>query len=167
MSLSRDQFWHLIDICADIDVEKQFVALTKRLDELSEDEVAYFAAYFWSEYVRLDHWDVWSVAYTVNGGCSDDGFMDFRGWMILKGKQPCEKVLGDPESLVQLFESLDESTMEPSLNFLDNYQDTRFGGPLEIPDLGEERNSRSPTLGSKFAVDDLPQKWPKLWKAFN
>lgn len=27
--------------------------------------------------------DLWAAAYHANGGCSDDGFIDFRIWLIL------------------------------------------------------------------------------------
>jgi Protein of unknown function (DUF4240) len=30
---------------------------------------------------------LWAAAYLVNGGCSDDGFEYFRGWLIMHGGQ--------------------------------------------------------------------------------
>ena len=40
--------------------------------------------------------------YVINGGCSDDGFADFRSWLISRGRERYEKTLGDPDSLADL-----------------------------------------------------------------
>ncbi|MEZ0064291.1 hypothetical protein ABIA32_000269 [Streptacidiphilus sp. MAP12-20] len=45
---------------------------------------------------------LWAAAYVINGGCSDDGFDYFRGWLILQGRQTFEQVLADPDSLADL-----------------------------------------------------------------
>ena len=31
-------------------------------------------------------WDIWAIAFIINGGCSDDGFEYFRGWLVRKAK---------------------------------------------------------------------------------
>jgi hypothetical protein len=166
MLYSITDFWTTIDHCVNNDIEKQPACLTASFDKLSEENLAWFLAYHSQEYVRLDHFDVWAVAYTVIGGCSDDGFMDFRGWLILKGKNPCQTILTDPEALIPVFTSLDYS-METCLNFPDTYIENRFGGPIEVPDLGNKRNAQSPTVGVNFDPDDLESRFPMLWKAFN
>jgi hypothetical protein len=43
--------------------------------------------------------DQWGAAYLANGGCSDDGFDYFRGWLIGQGRKVYETVLADPDSL--------------------------------------------------------------------
>ncbi|MFC9330807.1 DUF4240 domain-containing protein [Kitasatospora sp. NPDC057015] len=45
---------------------------------------------------------LWAAAYTINGGCSDDGFDYFRGWLITQGQGVFEQVLADPDSLADL-----------------------------------------------------------------
>lgn len=42
---------------------------------------------------------LWAAAYVINGGCSDDGFDYFRGWLIMQGREVFEQVLADPEAL--------------------------------------------------------------------
>ncbi|MGB2556574.1 DUF4240 domain-containing protein [Cellulosimicrobium cellulans] len=44
-------------------------------------------------------WPVWGAAYLVEGGCSDDGFMDFRDGLVLAGRAVLERTLADPDSL--------------------------------------------------------------------
>jgi Protein of unknown function (DUF4240) len=39
---------------------------------------------------------LWAATYLVNGGCSDDGFEYFRGWLIMQGREVYERVVADP-----------------------------------------------------------------------
>jgi hypothetical protein len=45
---------------------------------------------------------LWAAAYLVNGGCSDDGFDYFRGWLIMQGREVYERVVADPDALADL-----------------------------------------------------------------
>ncbi|MFJ6381287.1 DUF4240 domain-containing protein [Kitasatospora sp. NPDC092039] len=45
---------------------------------------------------------LWAAAYLINGGCSDDAFDYFRGWLIMQGRRVFERVLADPDSLAEL-----------------------------------------------------------------
>ena len=38
----------------------------------------------------------------INGGCSDDGFDYFRGWLIVQGREVFEHVVADPDTLADL-----------------------------------------------------------------
>ncbi len=44
-------------------------------------------------------WPVWGAAYLVEGGCSDDAFMDFRDGLVLAGRATFERTLADPDTL--------------------------------------------------------------------
>ncbi|KJK48820.1 hypothetical protein UK23_15920 [Lentzea aerocolonigenes] len=45
---------------------------------------------------------LWAAAYLINGGCSDDGFDYFRGWLLAQGRGVFESALADPDSLAAL-----------------------------------------------------------------
>ncbi|WP_042369675.1 DUF4240 domain-containing protein [Streptacidiphilus neutrinimicus] len=45
---------------------------------------------------------LWAAAYLINGGCSDDGFDYFRGWLILQGQEVFERVIAEPDVLAEL-----------------------------------------------------------------
>lgn len=45
---------------------------------------------------------LWAAAYLINGGCSDDGFDDFRGWLIVQGREVFERIVADPDALADL-----------------------------------------------------------------
>ncbi len=45
---------------------------------------------------------LWAAAYLINGGCSDDGFDYFRGWLIAQGRKVYEEAIADPDCLADL-----------------------------------------------------------------
>ncbi|GAB3813622.1 hypothetical protein GCM10027605_57500 [Micromonospora zhanjiangensis] len=46
--------------------------------------------------------DLWGAAYLINGGCSEDGFDHFRGWLIAQGRQVFARAVAEPDSLADL-----------------------------------------------------------------
>ena len=51
--------------------------------ERSENDIIEFAKIFNTLYANSYQSNLWAVAYIINGGCSDDGFDYFRGWLIV------------------------------------------------------------------------------------
>jgi hypothetical protein len=43
--------------------------------------------------------DLWAAAYLINGGCSEDGFDNFRGWLIAHGRDAVAGAVREPDSL--------------------------------------------------------------------
>jgi len=41
--------------------------------------------------------DIWVLAYLLQGGCSDDSFDAFRGWLILQGRKVFEATIAAPD----------------------------------------------------------------------
>ena len=46
--------------------------------------------------------DLWAAAYLINGGCSDEGFDAFRGWLIAHGREAVARSVRSPDSLADL-----------------------------------------------------------------
>jgi hypothetical protein len=45
---------------------------------------------------------LWAAAYLINGGCSDDGFEYFRGWLLMQGREVFERGVIEPDALADL-----------------------------------------------------------------
>lgn len=100
-----EQFWNLIDNSrerAGGDPEEHAKELEKDLRELPADQIESFQTHFDALMDRAYSWDLWGAAYLIGGGCSDDGFMDFRGWLISRGRDIYEAALVNPDSLAYL-----------------------------------------------------------------
>ncbi|TQM85325.1 uncharacterized protein DUF4240 [Saccharothrix saharensis] len=45
---------------------------------------------------------LWLAAYLIEGGCGDDGFMDFRDGLILQGRDVFTRAVDDPDTLADV-----------------------------------------------------------------
>ena len=97
------QFWQLIEVAratGPADAEGVARAVTTALQQLPPEEIIAFDDILWHQMARSYQWDLWAAAYIVNGGCSDDGFDYFRGWLIAQAQTTFEDALRDPDTLV-------------------------------------------------------------------
>ncbi|AKF11486.1 hypothetical protein DB32_008635 [Sandaracinus amylolyticus] len=76
--------------------------LERLLRALTPEDVAGFAHIFETLHARAYRWDLWHAAYVIEGGCSDDGFTDFRSGLIGLGREVFENALRDPLTLARL-----------------------------------------------------------------
>lgn len=106
-----DAFWVLIhdslDTLDGVDGAASRAAresyLHERLITLPPEEIAEFQSHLVNARQRADSWDLWGAAARINGGmCSDDGFEDFRNWLIGRGHDTFERVIAAPDSLAEL-----------------------------------------------------------------
>ena len=84
------------------DAEEVAVRTLTLLTALPPDEIAALAQPLWDLRSLSHKWDLWGAAYLLNGGCSDDGFEYFRGWLITQGREAFERVVTDPDTLAEL-----------------------------------------------------------------
>jgi len=103
--MDRSQFWKIIDASRQEpggDLDAQVEALREQLQALPPEQVVQFQEFFDEYHARAYRWDLWGAAYILGGGCSDDGFLDFRAWLISKGERAYEDALQDPDGLVRV-----------------------------------------------------------------
>jgi len=111
--MTRDEFWEHIRASKRKDPEATVERLTKRLAKLPPDEIIDFEHCWYAVSAEAYFWDLWGAAYVINGGCSDDGFTDFRSWLILQGRDVFESALKHPDSLCDVVDpDEDEMTCE-------------------------------------------------------
>jgi hypothetical protein len=46
--------------------------------------------------------DLWAAAYVIHGGCDDEGFDNFRGWLIAHGREAVAQSVRSPDSLADM-----------------------------------------------------------------
>ena len=98
----RETFWSLIAITRDRSRNplEQTDQLRKRLRDLSREEILGFDYWLQDALRRSYRADWWATAYVALGGCSDDAFEAFRGWVISRGRAIFEAALEDPDVLI-------------------------------------------------------------------
>jgi hypothetical protein len=98
--MTADQFWALIEPGKDDEEPRE--SLRFHLEALALGELESFQRHFDQFFEAAYRWRLWGAAYLIEGGCSDDGFIDFRYALISKGRAVYERALTDPDSLVEV-----------------------------------------------------------------
>ena len=160
--MDKKAFWKLLE---GLDPEDAAAGLAARLEELEPAEIAEFQRHFDEVHERAYTWSLWGAAYLMEGGCSDDGFTDFRYGLISRGKAIYDAAMADPDLLAEL---LDEE------DFLSNEEFGYVASRVYESLTGEEipRGDQPPALepaGEQWDFDDEElnaAKLPKLAAKF-
>jgi hypothetical protein len=104
-------FWKVIKRArseADGDTDAIAEGVYEQLTQLSPAEIQSFHAILESKVNAAYSWKLWGAAYLLNGGCSDDGFYYFRGWLIAQGQKAYEAAVADPDTLAKFADPEDD-----------------------------------------------------------
>ena len=162
--MDKDTFWELIDQAKkkcgqDMDASVQY--LIARLTEMGPDEALSFDYVFHGYRDLAYKYGLWSAASVMCGGCSDDGFIDFRGWLIAQGKDTYMAALKDPDSLADV-PAYGNCCFE-ALNYVGDYAYEKLTGRSTY-DCYDRRFSQSVTEQlKKDIVYDEGIEYPYTW----
>ena len=105
--MTREQFWAIIESARETDPDEPEEGLRQVLGRLPLADVASFQKHFDDAFEAAYRWDLWGAAYLIGGGCSDDGFADFRYGLISHGRRVYEAAMNNPDSLADLDDQVD------------------------------------------------------------
>jgi Protein of unknown function (DUF4240) len=164
-------FWHLIEKTkADSkgDSDKQAELIVEQLSLMAIEEIITFEHIHNELMGRAYRRDLWNAAYIIDCGCSDDGFMDFRAWLIGQGQAIFNEALNDPESLVDVIEIGQETKVEALLYVAYHaYERKQVNNPSishSLPQLIEDEINTD--LMQEEWQKSLEAKYPKLHAKF-
>ncbi|MFF2960732.1 DUF4240 domain-containing protein [Streptomyces sp. NPDC057963] len=105
--MDTTDFWNLIEhararVTGPADAEAVVARASALLAARPRDEIVAAQQLLWDLMAASYRAPLWAAAYTINGGCSDDGFDYFRGWLIAQGREVFERVVADPDTLAEL-----------------------------------------------------------------
>ncbi|MDR0767401.1 MAG: DUF4240 domain-containing protein [Methanosarcinales archaeon] len=106
--MSEDKFWEIIELSKADDPQDQLDNLVELLSSMTVDDIFGFDYQLDKHLEKSYNSDLWAAAYIVCGGCSDDAFDYFRAWLVSKGRSVYEKALENPDSLIDVFEDMDD-----------------------------------------------------------
>jgi hypothetical protein len=175
--LEKKEFWRLIEKSREFD---QAEWLTEELVQKGLDNVLDFEFIF-QELMNASYQSrLWGAAFVLMGGCSDDAFDYFRGWLIGQGEEVYYKVMKDPEFLAEYIneDNLDDEGFPQNEELLsvgldaytliktgDNEWDN--GIHNELLDALEKKGIHYVTdIEFDWEEDDLENLFPVLWERF-
>ncbi len=158
------KFWRLIEKAKQRshgNCDEQAQVLQDLLSRMVAQEIVAFDKIFREMYVLTYRWDLWGAAYIINGGCSDDSFDYFRGWLIAQGETVFRKALDNPDSLAEVItiDDLDNAECEDLMYVATTAYEEKMERELRVfpPPASEP-------AGDRWEEDDLPSLLPRLWK---
>jgi len=169
-----EQFWKLIEKTRQIShsaPDKQADLLIDELAKLSEADILSYQSILDDLMDRAYIAELWELAFILASGwgCSDDGFMDFRAWLIGQGQDVFEKALSDPESLIDIVEFGQETQWEDLLYVaMHAYELSTQKDMGTMPST--RRDKPWPELKGTLAKDEdkilarFPKATAKFWK---
>ncbi len=158
-TMEIDDFWAIVDVGKDS--EEPEVAVHAELLRHKPDEIVAYQRHFDRLVVKAYRWDLWGAAYISEGGCSDDGFIDFRYALISRGRDVYERALEDPDSIVDAdvasnedfgyiaSDAYEELTGEEMPRDDIEWPDEPIGEEWDF-DLASENERRLPRLWARF-----------------
>jgi len=160
--MNIDEFWLLIEKCKGSDEPENIIQA--ELEKLPVEEISSYQQHFDTLHENAYIWKLWGAAYIIDGGCSDDGFTDFRYGLISKGRDVYQKALADPDSLTDLAEDQEITNESFGYAALTVYEN-KTG--KEVPQ--KEFNQASEPIGDEWDFDDEDRNaelLPKLSQLF-
>ena len=160
--MTRDEFWRLIEAARAADPALPEEGLHEVLEPLGAAELGSFQAHFDELFDAAYRWSLWGAAYLIEGGCSDDGFIDFRYGLVSLGRRAYEGALADPDSLV----SVEDAIPNESFGYVASQLfEAKAGRPMA------ERRSNAPDApaGDEWDFDDEGEnarRFPRLFARF-
>ncbi len=96
--MTEDLFWEIIDQgLDDLTLGERLETLPDRLALFKPAAIRKFDQCLRETDNTAFRTDLWALAYLLQGGCSDDSFDAFRGWLILQGRKVFEAAIAAPD----------------------------------------------------------------------
>jgi len=168
----EDRYWNLIESSlreSGGDQEHQIAIIHRRLMALPLDDLRQLGTIHRCLIAEAMTWPLWAAAYTMTNGRSDDGFWDFRGWLVSRGRETYEAALADPDSLADVVAVGEENStgFEDFLYIFDSVHVERTDD--DIPLTSRSCSAREPSgekWDEKKNEDELPRIVPRLFAKF-
>jgi hypothetical protein len=171
--MTEPEFWKLIESTKRSDPDEHVERLEAKLGKLAPEEILHFGHHWFTFHQAAYIWNLWAAAYLINGGCSDDGFIDFRSWLLLKGEAVYKAALADPESLAKVRVEPDEASCEcyPAVHAYERATGTKDANAYfdALDAAGYDRLPPGDPLGEDWDFDDqdeMERRLPKLFRKF-
>lgn len=170
-SMDEDGFWRLVDEvwAGEANITPGVLdRLTARLERLSYDEVDQCLRWFDVAHRQAYTWDLWAAGSLIQDSMGDDGFTDFRSWVIAHGRTVFEGALADPDTLADLHWRNDLEDMGLAEHYAARIVDEWSTRHRHDPETGYWQAPQEQPTGEEFPEDDdewFAARFPRLWAA--
>ncbi len=166
--MPEQEFWHIVEnTCVGENRGKTQVSnLRKNLLTLDANEINGFDLTLGSLVFKSLSDKLWNAAEVILGGCGDDSFIDFRYWLISKGRSIFEKAVDDPDTLADVINDHDikRGCSFPEFASIAGEAWNKKTGKSFLSRRSGYELFKSPVIPS--TLEDIEYKFPKLSARF-
>lgn len=161
--MTRDGFWGLVDrlvVKSRGNLGRFETALHAHLKSLAPEEIEDFAGHYGELLNETDVPSIREAAHIIGCGGSDDGFMDFRRWVVFQGSTAYQQIIHAPDFLGSYDRASDPIEAWCCEFDLGRAYEEVTGRDLQLLDLVVHPNTEA-------HVDDptaLAKRYPTLWQ---
>lgn len=174
--MKEERFWQIIETSrekakvAQRNEDQDFSELQEHtlkevLEKIPPQEIVEFKLRMSELHSRAYRWDLWGAAYWMDGGCSDDGFMDFRYCLISLGRDLYTRILANPDVLAETIGRSDIPYMQAEgFGYVPRQVYEELTGE-DMPEPDPEIKHPSDPAGERFDFDDpeeMRRRFPRL-----
>lgn len=172
--MTETKFWDFIAEArakSGHDLEALREQLHVQAEQLSNDDLVALHGWIWI-FLRKSYLSkLWAAAYLINGGCSDDGFDYFRGWLVAQGKTVFFAALENPDSLADYLPQIpnwqpyEELEFEDMLSVASDVYEPRTGDYPPFPE--KDPNHEFGDVWNEDDDDFYQEHFPRLYALMN
>lgn len=160
------EFWRLIEASkqqAGDDCDLQADLLRQKLEALSLEEMVAFNSIYDQQDRLAFRYDLKAAANIINGSGADDGFTDFRAWLIAQGEAVFHRALKDLDSLAELDFAPDKDYECEQFAYAALYAyETKAGVEMPVENLPPIE-----IQGERWEYEQQEEILPRLWAKFD
>ncbi len=153
-----ETFWQIISNTLEAKtIDQQFEILYSELNELSVEDILDFHRHFLIKMDESYTWELWAAAHIIHGDCPEDAFIDFRAWLIFRGKAVFENAVKNANSLAHIGKkALLESFDGEEFNYMaaEVYEE-KTGRDIEDDENLDGVDFKEDPTGREWEEDDL------------
>ncbi len=108
--MDQKAFWKIIDSHVSdekLEAEYGYAEFAERLGEMSREDILEFASAMRVALNSAHTWDMWGAAYLICGGCAEEGFAYFCGWLMAQGSDVFLQAVDNPDWLAEYLPDYD------------------------------------------------------------
>lgn len=162
--MKEEIFWKIIDQSASS--SDQYESLRLKLNELGREDLVGFQNQLNEKVAQACKFPLLEANFTISSYVSDDGFREFRAWLVAQGSQKFFNALADPETIADWLNRDDVDNLDGDL-ILSVAQEA-YEGKFEDDFLDKVKFERDPQITQDWPENkkEYREKWPKLVEKF-
>lgn len=147
--INQDTFWQIIETARESNngkINGMHYTLLAQLQQLPAESIQQFHNIYKQYHSAAYKSAIWAAGHIMNAGyCSDDGFIDFRAWLIANGKDVYYNTMKEPDSLADI-----------EAESVEGFYDYEFFGYAAQDAYNKVTNGKALAVDQKKTIEDIP-----------